>query len=149
MQLRSNSSLWFCPLAKQTRSTFPLSSISSKVCLDLIHVDIWGGYKIAFFGAKYFLTIVDDFTRSTWVYLMKHKYDIMDLIVKFIHMVETQINSKVKIVRSDNGPEFKLDNFYALKGIVHQSSCVNRPQQNGVVKHKHRHLLNVARALLI
>lgn len=64
-------------------------------------------------------------------------------------MVETQFNSKVKIVHSDNGPEFKLENFYALKGIVHQSSCVNTPQQNGVAERKHRHLLNVARALLI
>lgn len=65
-----------CPLAKQTRSPFPLSFISSKVCFDLIHVDIWGGYKIASLsGAKYFLTIVDDFTRSTWVNLMKHKSD--------------------------------------------------------------------------
>ena len=78
-------------------------------------------------GAKYFLTIEDDFTRSTWVYLMKHKSDTRDLLVKFIHMVETQFNSRVKIVRSDNGPEFKLENFYALKGIVHQSSCVNTP----------------------
>ncbi|CAL2267226.1 unnamed protein product [Prunus armeniaca] len=64
-------------------------------------------------------------------------------------MVETQFNSKVKIVRSDNGPKFKLENFYALKGIVYQSSCVNTPQQNGVAERKHRHLLNVARALLI
>lgn len=139
-----------CPLAKQTRSPFPLSSISSKVCFDLIHVDIWGGYKIASLSsAKYFLTIVDDITRSTWVYLMEHKSDTRDLLVKFIHMVETQFNSKVKIVRSDNGPEFKLENFYALKGIVHQSSCVNTPQQNGVAKCKHRYLLNVAQALLI
>ncbi|KAM1650348.1 hypothetical protein ACFXTN_003066 [Malus domestica] len=63
-------------------------------------------------------------------------------------MVETQFNAKVKIVRSDNGPEFKLASFYASKGIIHQSSCVNTPQQNGVGECKHRHLLNMARALL-
>ena len=79
---------------------------------------------------------------------MKHKSDTKDLLVKFIHMVETQFNTKVKIIRSDNGPEFKLENFYVLKGIMHQSSCVNTPQQNGVAERKHQHLLNVARALL-
>ncbi|KAM2148308.1 hypothetical protein ACFX1Q_004939 [Malus domestica] len=56
--------------------------------------------------------------------------------------------TSVQIIRSDNGLEFKLEQFYALKGIIHQSSCVNTPQQNGVAERKHRHLLNVARALL-
>ncbi|KAM1292859.1 hypothetical protein ACFX2H_019596 [Malus domestica] len=63
-------------------------------------------------------------------------------------MIETQFNTRVQIIRSDNGPEFKLEQFYALKGIIHQSSCVNTPQQNGVAERKHRHLLNVARVLL-
>lgn len=41
-----------------------------------------------------------------------------------------------------------LTNFYSLKGIAHQTSCVGTPQQNGVAKPKHHHLLNVALALL-
>ena len=84
----------------------------------------------------------------TWVCLMKHKSDTHDLLVQFIHMVENQFNTKVKVVRSDNGPEFKLDTFYKLNRIIHQTSCVNTPQQNGVAERKHRHLLNVARGLL-
>ena len=54
----------------------------------------------------------------------------------------------VKIVRSDNGLEFKIDSFYASKGIEHQHTCVETPQQNEVVEHKHQHLLGVARALI-
>lgn len=63
-------------------------------------------------------------------------------------MVKTQFNKQVKILRSDNGSEFTcLTRFYADNGILHQTSCVETPQQNGRVERKHRHILIVARAL--
>ncbi|XP_052626898.1 uncharacterized protein LOC128133479 [Lactuca sativa] len=60
------------------------------------------------------------------------------------------INS-VPSVRSDNGIEFlnyKMRQLFESKGILHQTSCVHTPQQNGVVERKHRHILNVARSLM-
>ena len=63
-------------------------------------------------------------------------------------MAKTQFNRQVKMVRSDNGTEFKvLNSFFAENGIEFQASCVDTPQQNGRVERKHRHLLNVGRAL--
>lgn len=79
---------------------------------------------------------------------MHHKSDNPKYITTFINFVETQFSLKVKILCSDNGPEFTMKFFYLDKGIIHQTSCVSTPQQNGVAKRKHRHLLNVARALL-
>lgn len=79
---------------------------------------------------------------------MKQKSEAHTLLIHFILLVENQFGTKVKVVRSDNGPEFKIPQFYSSKGIVHQTSCVNTPQQNGVAERKHRHLLNVARVLL-
>lgn len=138
-----------CPLAKQTRTSFPSSQSSSISIFDLIHVDIWGGYRIpTVSGAKYFLTIVDDHSRSTWLYLLHTKSEARTYLQNFLLLVETQFDTRVKVVRSDNGPEFRCPEFYSRKGILHQTSCVNTPQQNGVVERKHRHLQNVTRALL-
>jgi hypothetical protein len=38
--------------------------------------------------------------------------------------------------------------FLRSKGIVHQTTCVNIPEQNGVVERKNRHILEVTRCLL-
>lgn len=53
----------------------------------------------------------------------------------------------MKIIRSDNGLEFNLRDFYTKEGIIHQKTCVEIPQQNARAKRKHQHILNVARAL--
>ena len=65
-------------------------------------------------------------------------------------MAKNQFSKGVKVVRTDNGAEFKsrpMLQFYSEHGIVHQRSCVDTSQQNGRVTRKHRHILNVVRAL--
>jgi hypothetical protein len=63
-----------CPMAKQTRLPFNMSYISSHASFDLIHCDIWGPHRThTHSGARYFLTIVDDYSRYTWIHLMKLK----------------------------------------------------------------------------
>jgi len=65
-------------------------------------------------------------------------------------MVRTQFDLQIQRVRSDNGSEFTngpLQNFLLEMGIMYETSCVDTPQQNGRVKRRNRHLLNVARAL--
>lgn len=128
-----------CLPAHQKRSVFPLSDNKATEMFTLIHCDIWGDYKVASScGAYYFLTIVDDYSRAVWVYLMSAKSEVGQLIKDFCSMVQTQFSKWVKILRSDNGREFTcLSQFYAANGILHQTSCVDTPQQNGRVERKH------------
>jgi len=81
---------------------------------------------------------------------MKDKSKTSQRIQNFYHMVHTQFNTKVKVLRSDNGREFSsrpMTKFYAEHGILHQTSCIDTPQQNGRIERKHRRILDVARAL--
>ncbi|XP_039067901.1 uncharacterized protein LOC120213937 [Hibiscus syriacus] len=127
-----------CPLAKQSRLPFPISSSRSPKPFDLIHVDLWGPYRISTHsGYRSFLTIVDDHTRLSWVYLLRLKSDAILFLKQFFTLVRTHHSVLVKYVRSDNGGEFFSDNcseLFSSLGIVHQSSCVHTPQQNGVAE---------------
>ena len=74
---------------------------------------------------------------------MKH------VLPNFVALINRQFGRELKMVKSDNGTEFVcLSKYFAERGIVHQTSCVGTPQQNGRVERKHRHILNVARSLL-
>ncbi|KAJ0536362.1 putative RNA-directed DNA polymerase [Helianthus annuus] len=141
-----------CHRSKQVRVPFPLSDHKSRELGDLVHLDLWGPYKIpSYEGYKYFLTVVDDFTRSVWCYMLKNKTEVFENLKYFYELVLTQFKRKVKMFRSDNGTEFinnQMVEFCKQKGIIHQTSCSYTPQQNGVVERKHRHLLNVARTLM-
>jgi len=141
-----------CPLAKQHRLSFPVSSSRVNKPFELLHADIWGPYRTTpYDGYKLFLSIVDDFSRATWIFLMSHKSNAFSLLESFILFVANQFDAQVKIIRSDNGQEFGDNHaiaFYTSKGIIHQTSCVDTPQQNGIVERKHKQLLEVARALM-
>ncbi|GKB07379.1 ribonuclease H-like domain-containing protein, partial [Tanacetum coccineum] len=82
----------------------------------------------------------------------KTKLDETSGILKtFITGIENQINHKVKIIRCDNGTEFKnndMNQFCGMKGIKREFSVARTPQQNGVAERKNRTLIEAARTML-
>lgn len=87
----------------------------------------------------------------TWVYLLKEKVALSSVLQFFYMMILTQFGVSIQKFRTCNAQDYfnhTLNQFFQQKGILHQSSCVDSPQQNGVTERKMRHLLNVIRALL-
>lgn len=79
--------------------------------------------------------------------MMKQKSDALIIVPRFFQLVETQFGKVIKCFRSDNAPELAFVEFFHSKGVIHQFSCVGRPEQNSFVERKHQHLLNVACSL--
>ncbi|CAH9127589.1 unnamed protein product, partial [Cuscuta epithymum] len=138
-----------CLRAKQTRDVFKINDGRAGEPFELIHCDVWGPYRFsASCGARYFLTVVDDFSRAVWVHLIREKSEVQNILKQFFAMTQRQFNKMVKVVRCDNGMEFQaLRSYFLDNGIIFQTSCVYTPQQNGRVERKHRHILEMGRAL--
>ena len=83
---------------------------------------------------------------------MKNKSDVEQIFKDFYAFFEIQFQIKISILKTDNGTEYFNDClgtfFFKEKGIHHQSTCRDTPQQNGIVERKNRHLLEVARFLM-
>ena len=78
---------------------FSQSTSCSSHCFELIHVDIWGSFTISFKnGSHFFLTIVDDYSRCTWIYLMKHKSETFNILIHFL--IKSIVNSTQKFLVS-------------------------------------------------
>lgn len=140
-----------CPLAKQTKLPFQLSSTVSHSAFELVHCDVWGPYRVPTYDSKrFFVIIVDDFTRYTWVFLTVSKSDTIVVLREFVNKVKNVFSSSIKLLRTYNGGAFFIYEFRAFmsdSGIEHQSTCAYTPHQNGVTERRHRTILNMAGSL--
>ena len=141
-----------CELSKHTRSHYIPRMHRAPSVFDIIHTDVWGPSPItACSGYRYYVTFIDDYTRCTWVYLLKKKSELFSLFSHFLQMVKTQFGTVVRNLRSDNGREYITNEFRAelnKQGILQQLTCPYTPEQNGVAERKNRSIMSVVRCLL-
>ena len=96
-----------CVLGKHPREKFDTGKTHrASSPLDLIHSDLMGPFPHPSINkARYVLTFIDDFSRYTWVYLLRNKFEVFEHFEDFKALVETQSERKIKALRTDNGPE--------------------------------------------
>jgi transposase InsO family protein len=142
-----------CQLGKQPALPFQNNESMSTGIFDLIHSDVWGPSPInSLGGSRYFVVFVDDYSRYSWVFLMRSRDELLNIYRNFANMVKTQFSKTIKVFRSDNARELTQHAFEHIlysHGTVHQFSCPGTSQQNGRAERKLRHILDTVRALLL
>ncbi|CAI7791597.1 unnamed protein product [Closterium sp. NIES-53] len=142
-----------CMQAKFTRYPFSSSEATAKAPLDEVVMDVVGPLKLGAAGAEYFLTIVDVYTRMTWVYVLSKKSDVAETVkTDWLPMVERQQDRLVKAIRTDRGGKFLSKEFSLWQkknGIRHSLTMPYSPALNGIAERANRTITETARGLLI
>nr|GFA90438.1 hypothetical protein [Tanacetum cinerariifolium] len=124
----------------------------AKKPLELVHADLCGLITPTTVGrSKYFLLLIDDFSRWSWVYMLTGKYQAFDAFKRYKKMVEENSGYKVKTLRGDREGEFtsmEFTNFCKENGITRHLTAPYSPQQNGVMERRNRTVMEMARSLL-
>lgn len=141
-----------CVLGKGARLPFPSSSSSlSSAPLKLLHSDLCGPHDPTIGGARYTACFVEDFTRMAWVFLLKTKDKLAKVFLWLRAHLELHTAYRVKTLCTDGGGEYMshaLADHLADAGILHQTSCPNLSQQNGVAERFQRTLYDWMRCML-
>nr|GEU39611.1 putative ribonuclease H-like domain-containing protein [Tanacetum cinerariifolium] len=143
-----------CQKGKQHKASCKVKLVNSiSKPLHMLHMDLFGPTNVKSLMKKsYCLVITDDFSRFSWVFFFNTKDETSGILKTFITGIENQLDCKVKVIRCDNGTEFKssvLNQFCDLKGIKREFSVARTPQQNGVAKRKNRTLIDAARTMIV
>ena len=111
-----------CVFGKATRVKFAKVVYETQNHLDYIHFNLWGPSQVlSLGGARYFLTLIDDYSRKVWIYFLKNKSETFLKFKEWKILVETQVSRKVKKLRTNNGLEFLSNDFNSFckqKGIA-------------------------------
>jgi hypothetical protein len=138
-----------CQHAKSHQLPYLKSTSVSTTPLELIFSDVWG-LACNFIGRnKYYVSFIDDFSKFTWIYLLKHMSEVFKKIREFQNLIERLFDKKILAIQTHWGGEYqKLNTFFHQVGISHHVSCPYAHQQNGSNKRKHRHTVEVSLSML-
>lgn len=143
-----------CVLGKHSRLPYNKKHIKrSKRILELIHSDVCGPLSTtAIDGSDFFVSFVDDYSRASMIYCIKHKSDVKDKFVEFVEMAEAKHGCKVSKLRADNGGEYTsnaLKQYCTSKGIHISYTVPYNPQMNGIAERLNRTLQEKALSMLV
>jgi transposase InsO family protein len=119
---------------------------------QLLHMDTVSPSQVHSVGDKwYVLVIVDDYSCYSWDFLWESKDEVFEHFWSLALRLNNEHPNCLKAIQSDNGAELRnasFDQFCLEHGVDQQFSAPRVPQQNGVVKHKNRTLVEMARTML-
>ena len=140
-----------CIMAKKAKlqSHIPVRKASRP--LQRVFMDFWGPSREAMGDERYFLSLIDDCTRFSWLFVKPDRRveNLMQTLDTWLPWVQRQSSQMLLIIRTDNAREFKaLEAWGEPKGIEFEFIEPGTPPQNGVAERFNRIVLEIARALL-
>ena len=92
-----------CAQGKNVKHSFPSNDSRAKRVLDIVHSDVCGPMSVtSLSGYVYYVSFIDDYSRKTWIYLLKAKNEVSGKFKEFKALVENLIEWKIKSLRLDN-----------------------------------------------
>lgn len=140
-----------CIYGKMSKLPFSRREERSFAAGEMWHSDVNTMPKESWGGNRYYVIFVDDKTGFRFVYFMKHKDEVLKNFINLIKRVKTATGRNIKVLRSDNGGEYrnaKFKDIVAANGIDHQFSAPRTPEQNGVAERDNRTVVERARSML-
>ncbi|GKB18376.1 putative ribonuclease H-like domain-containing protein, partial [Tanacetum coccineum] len=139
---------------KQHKASYMTNLVNSiSKPLHMLHMDLFSPINVKSLMKKsYCLVVTDDFSRFSYVFFLATKDETSRILKTFITEIENQLDHKVKVIRCDNGTEFKnsiMNQFCEMKGIKREFNVARTPQQNGVAERKNRTLIEAVRTMLV
>lgn len=102
--------------------------------LEIVQLNLVGPFDIRSLGGnRYYLTIIDDYGRKRWLYILKKKSKTLERFKEFKAMVEKQSGYYLKILRFDRRGEYTailFIDFIKEHEIIHRLAVRYTPQQN-------------------
>ncbi|CAI7816934.1 unnamed protein product [Closterium sp. NIES-54] len=127
--------------------------------LQTLHMDVWGPARVRGQGhERYFLLVVDDYSRYTTVFPLRSKGDVTEVLIDWIRAARLQLRESfgsdfpVLRLHSDRGGEFssaRLGAFCRARGIRQTFTLPASPQQNGIAERRIGMVMDVARTSMI
>ena len=140
-----------CSRSKLKRKSFQRASNNTTRCLEIIHMDLVGPIKESIHGNKYFLSILDDFSRYGWVFFFPNKSDTFSIFYTWFLKIRNTFNTGISYIQTDNGTEFVNHKFKSLcleNGITHRLIIPYNSPQNGRIERLNGTLITAAKSLL-
>ncbi|GKC72215.1 retrotransposon protein, putative, ty1-copia subclass [Tanacetum coccineum] len=135
-----------CVLGKSHRVSFSVGRHTTQGVIDYVHSDLWGPSQVESLGGKrYFLSIVDDYSRRVWVYILGFKHEEFGKFKEWKQVLKNQTVRTVKKLRMDNGLEFcnrEFKQLYVESGIARHLTVAGTPQQNGLAESMNKTLMD-------
>lgn len=141
-----------CIKAKQVKNQSHAPVPRASRPLQRVYMDFWGPNNDSIGKERYYLSLVDDCTRVSWVYIKESRKSelVQGTLETWLRQVERETGKMLLVIRADNAREFLALSPWAMeKGIQLEFIEAHTPPQNGVAERFNRFILEVTRALLM